>query len=317
MPHDVFISYAAADKLTADACCARLEQGGVRCWIAPRDVVSGTDWSASIVDAIAASRVLVLVFSEYSNTSVQVKREVERAVSRGLAVLPIRIQDVPLSKHMEYFISTPHWLDALTPPLEAHLERLLQTVRTVLGQAAPVPAASESVEPPPRLLPPLPAPPAAASEPQPWEVLATAAIVGLLGMLFNLSGLLRNLSSALGGQEGFLFQIAPALRWLNLASCTVGLVGCALLLDGGRRVLRGEGDGLGRIATVALATGSAVVVWLVVSLAIIFASRRWSFSGTYSGQILAGYLVTALLAAGQFAFLFWLARRRLTRRVAA
>jgi ketosteroid isomerase-like protein len=139
MAHDVFISYASEDKPIADACCARLEQAGIRCWIAPRDIISGTDWSASIIDAIAGSRTMVLVFSEYSNVSGQVKREVERAASRGLAILPFRIRDAPLSKHMEYFISTPHWLDALTPPLEKHLEHLVGTVRLVLTQTTEIP----------------------------------------------------------------------------------------------------------------------------------------------------------------------------------
>ena len=132
MAHDVFISYAGGDKPIADAACATLENSGVRCWMAPRDILSGLDWSAAIVDAISSSSLLVLIFSAGSNQSPQVKREVERAVSRGIPVVPFRIEAVPLSKHMEFFISTPHWLDALTPPLEAHLQRLTTTVKLLL-----------------------------------------------------------------------------------------------------------------------------------------------------------------------------------------
>jgi len=39
MAYDVFISYGHEDKIVADAACARLEACGIRCWIAPRDVV--------------------------------------------------------------------------------------------------------------------------------------------------------------------------------------------------------------------------------------------------------------------------------------
>jgi hypothetical protein len=35
---------------------------------------------------------------------------------------------------MEYFLSSPHWLDALTPPLEDHLEYLADSVRAILAQ---------------------------------------------------------------------------------------------------------------------------------------------------------------------------------------
>ncbi|MBV8588221.1 MAG: TIR domain-containing protein, partial [Verrucomicrobia bacterium] len=45
MAHDIFISYAMADKATADAARAALEKEGIRCWIAPRDVLPGIDYA--------------------------------------------------------------------------------------------------------------------------------------------------------------------------------------------------------------------------------------------------------------------------------
>ena len=50
--HDVFISYSSKDKPAADAACAILELKGIRCWIAPRDIVPGTDWGELIIDAL-------------------------------------------------------------------------------------------------------------------------------------------------------------------------------------------------------------------------------------------------------------------------
>lgn len=135
MPHDVFVSYSSDDKPTADAACATLENRGIRCWIAPRDVLPGMDWGAAIIDAISSCRIMVLVYSAKANDSQQIKREVERAVNRGVAVIPFRIEDVPMSKTLEYFISTPHWLDALTQPLQQHLDRLADTTALILEQA--------------------------------------------------------------------------------------------------------------------------------------------------------------------------------------
>ena len=86
MAHDVFISYSHHDKPTADAICAKLESGGLRCWYAPRDIAPGTDWAASIIDAIKASKVFVLVFTNYSNVSQQVIREISNAVQEGLII---------------------------------------------------------------------------------------------------------------------------------------------------------------------------------------------------------------------------------------
>jgi hypothetical protein len=146
MAHDVFISYSSHDKLTADAACAALESRGIRCWIAPRDVFPGEEYAASLVRALHECRVMVLVFSSGANRSPQVLREVERAVSRGVPILPLRIEDVPPSEAMEYYISSRHWLDALTAPLEQHLIRLAETVKILLSRAE-VDARSHRLDP--------------------------------------------------------------------------------------------------------------------------------------------------------------------------
>ena len=135
MALDVFISYAIADKLTADAACAALEAEGIRCWIAPRDVLPGMDYAEAIIEAIEKARGMLLIFSSNANRSNQVKREVERAVHHGIPIIPFRIEDVPPNRALEYFISAPHWLDALTPPLEQHLKHLASTIRLLLSRA--------------------------------------------------------------------------------------------------------------------------------------------------------------------------------------
>ncbi len=132
MAHDVFVSYSSKDKAVADAVCATLESNRIRCWIAPRDVPPGLSYPAALSHAIDDCRAMVLVFSSDSNTSPQVIREVERAVSKGKPIVPFRIHDVQPSPDMGYLIGTLHWLDALTPPLEAHLRQLVVTVQSFL-----------------------------------------------------------------------------------------------------------------------------------------------------------------------------------------
>jgi len=133
MAHDVFISYSSKDKNVADAVCAKLENQGIRCWIAPRDVPPGQSWAASIVEALNESKVFVLVFSDGSNQSTQVVREVGEAVDNGIPVVPLRIEDVEPSKEMRYYIKSIHWLDAMTPPLEKHLQKLTNSVQALLS----------------------------------------------------------------------------------------------------------------------------------------------------------------------------------------
>ena len=90
MAPEVFISYAAADKMVADAVCWRLESiHHVPCWIAPRDVPPGKSSSKSSLDALDRAKVMVLVFSGDENASPQIAREVARAVHRGISVIPL------------------------------------------------------------------------------------------------------------------------------------------------------------------------------------------------------------------------------------
>jgi hypothetical protein len=153
MAHDVFISHSAQDKAVADAACAALEKVAVRCWIAPRDVQPGRSFAGEITRAIQQSKVMVLIFSANSNNSQQVLREVQLAVSSHLHIIQLRIEDVRPNDDLTYFLSTPHWLDALTPPLEKHLQRLVAAVETLLGKSetessAPVPVAERSLASP-------------------------------------------------------------------------------------------------------------------------------------------------------------------------
>ncbi|HEV3286035.1 MAG TPA: toll/interleukin-1 receptor domain-containing protein [Steroidobacteraceae bacterium] len=146
MPQDVFVSYSQADHGTALALVSYLEAQGIGCWVAPRDVAPAADWAAEILAAIAAARVMVLVFSASANSSPQVRREVERAVHREVAVLPVRIEDVLPSQSLEYFLSSQHWLDAFPPPMEPHFARLGTYLKTLLAGAA-LPAVAPSASP--------------------------------------------------------------------------------------------------------------------------------------------------------------------------
>ena len=149
MAHDVFVSYSVKDKVVADAIVARLEADSIRCWVAPRDVVPGADWGESIINAIESSRIMVLVFTTSANASPQIKREVERAVDKGVYTIPIRIENIEPTKSLEYFISTSQWMDAFPPPMEPHLDFMAKTVKAILaGRPPPLPP-TPPPEPPP------------------------------------------------------------------------------------------------------------------------------------------------------------------------
>jgi hypothetical protein len=218
LAHDVFISYSSKDKTTADAICAVLERDGIRCWIAPRDVTPGHDWAESIIQAIHGSKAFILLFSGFSNTSGQIKREVERAADREIPIIPFRLDDIEPNESLEFFISTPHWMDAFTPPLEGHIKQLSATLSQLIANSnasTPIPAAALTapapIQPPPPAAPPVSAPPAPTARPgigslAPWLIVAALVVVILIGAVFLLRGHASSTSPSTQAAEA---SIAP------------------------------------------------------------------------------------------------------------
>src|SRR2546421_5027020 len=149
MPRDVFISHSAQDKKVAETICGALEQSGIECWVAPRDVRPGRSFPGEITRAIQQSKAMLMIFSRHSNSSEQVLREVQLAVDSHVPIIRLRIEDIPLSDDLRYYLSAPHWLDALTHPLSKHIPPVVAAIKELLGSSARANEETTSVPPPP------------------------------------------------------------------------------------------------------------------------------------------------------------------------
>ncbi len=112
MDKKIFISHSSKNSEIASQLCDFLESNGKKCFIAPRDIRVGMEYAEEIVNGIDNSETMVLILSRDSNESVHVLREVERAVSKKLPIIVYRIEEVELSKSLEYFLMTNQWMDA-------------------------------------------------------------------------------------------------------------------------------------------------------------------------------------------------------------
>ncbi len=120
----LFISYASADRSAADELTAYLEQRGIRCWIAPRDVPPGALYADAIVRAIHEARALVVLLSHSSTGSSHVGKELERASSKRRPIIAVRLDEAQLTPAFEYFLSESQWVDAPAEGREAAFAKL-------------------------------------------------------------------------------------------------------------------------------------------------------------------------------------------------
>ena len=183
MSYDVFISHSSQDKATADAVCHALEENGIKCWIAPRDVRPGFNYGAELIDAIYECKVMVLLFSENSNNSEFVQSEVERAFSKQKIIIPYRLSNEEISRNLELFLSGKHWIDAYSErerfesliaatanvlgiTLNAPVTQVAPTIAEPIAQPVAEPVAMQTVaEAPPAPVAPTPQPVAPAPQP--------------------------------------------------------------------------------------------------------------------------------------------------------
>ena len=136
MEQRVFISHSFRDQQAAQTVCRYLEDHGIHCWIAPRNITPGQNFGAAIIEAINRTDLVLVIFSSRLDESHHAVREIERAVSKGLNILPVLIEDVSPTGSYEYLLCNLHWLNASRPPLESHLGAILDTVQLFLGQNA-------------------------------------------------------------------------------------------------------------------------------------------------------------------------------------
>lgn len=137
MAHDIFISYSSHDKTIADAIVAALEQNGLRCWSAPRDIKPGADWGESITEAITGCKLILLIFSSSSNQSKRVLDEIYYAISEEKIILPFRVENLAPTSAMRLHLSSRHWLDAFQPSWKAHIDQLVNSAWDMVGRPAP------------------------------------------------------------------------------------------------------------------------------------------------------------------------------------
>lgn len=132
---DVFISYQHEDESIVQKIVKSLEENRIRCWFAPRNIISGS-YAKSICEGIEKCKVFLLVLSNQSSNSQHVLNEVELAYKRldsGIILMPFKITNEISNEEMNYYINRLQWIDAVNIPLEKAIHELLVKLKPMFG----------------------------------------------------------------------------------------------------------------------------------------------------------------------------------------
>lgn len=116
MSHDIFISYSTKDTEIAEGVCKALEDNGLKCWIAPRNISHGVSFPKQIVSGIKSATLILLIYSQNAQDSEYVNKEMYTAFSNKKHILPVLIDGTEPSGRMKFFLKIHQWLTAYPNP---------------------------------------------------------------------------------------------------------------------------------------------------------------------------------------------------------
>jgi TIR domain len=151
---DVFLSYRRTDKEFVGKLVAVLESLGPSVWW-DDEIGGGEDWRDAIIENLASSRCLVIVFSEACNSSKQLRKELAVADHLDKEVIPVLIEQTEPRGFFLYELAPLNWISIHPAPMEKldSVARLLVERLEATGWTA-LPVVAPADLPPP----PLPAP---------------------------------------------------------------------------------------------------------------------------------------------------------------
>jgi hypothetical protein len=106
-----FVSHASEDIRRVNEIVAKIEQGGIKCWMAHRDVSPGKNYQDEIVDVLENAKAIVLIFSSAANKSDEILKELSIASSLGLLVVPVRIDETEPERGFRYELANRQFID--------------------------------------------------------------------------------------------------------------------------------------------------------------------------------------------------------------
>lgn len=148
---EVFISYSSVDAPQAETVRNVLEKNGLSCWMAPRDIPGGSNYTKEIPIAIRNCQVFVLILSKNAQGSHWVLKELDAAVNAGKVILPFMLEDCTLNDEFNFLLTGAQRYAAYQKTAEA-METLIGRIRGILNseqkETAAAPQAPEAEEKP-------------------------------------------------------------------------------------------------------------------------------------------------------------------------
>lgn len=130
----LFVCFSSKDEPIAREVVDSLEASGLKCWISLRDVLPGQNYQEAIVQAIESANGIVFLFSEHSNKSQEIRKELSIGGGINVPVFPLRLSPIAASGALRYELAIRQWID-IFPHRQQALAKVAQTIKDTIDQS--------------------------------------------------------------------------------------------------------------------------------------------------------------------------------------
>jgi TIR domain len=155
MESEIFLSYSRADHSLAEQFVRTAETRGLNIWFDDK-IEGGENWRQKIVDVLSSAKALVILFSEHSNGSTQLIKELAVADNMKKHVIPVLIADCKPEREYLYELASRNWINIYPNPetrLALLVDKLVTDLKLPGGGPSAAPVSAATLAPTPREVP--------------------------------------------------------------------------------------------------------------------------------------------------------------------
>jgi hypothetical protein len=125
---EVCVSYASQDRERVLRIADALEAAGARVWLDRNRIDGGTNYGPEIARGIKNCKVLMLICSDASMRSRNVRQEIQLAWKYERSYLPVLLEPISFPEQLEYWLEGWQWVEVMDAPPERWLPAVLRAL---------------------------------------------------------------------------------------------------------------------------------------------------------------------------------------------
>ena len=126
----VYVSYSQKDKSIVQRICRNLTENGIRLFTDYKQLAGG-EYALELTKRIEESEAVIFFYSNNTENSTWVKREIEFSISRKKIIIPVILTEPEPDGWLHYNLGTINWISINENNLDELTEKIFTTLYSI------------------------------------------------------------------------------------------------------------------------------------------------------------------------------------------